>query len=105
MTDQEAIEWLHGRRRLGEKKDPDAMRRLIALLGDPQDRLAFVHIAGTNGKGSVAVMLASILREAGIRTGLFVSPFAVSYTHRPALAVEKGGQRPAGGTAAEKKVQ
>ncbi|MBC5581570.1 bifunctional folylpolyglutamate synthase/dihydrofolate synthase [Anaerofilum sp. BX8] len=100
MTDQEAIEWLHGRRRLGEKKDPDAMRRLMALLGDPQDRLAFVHIAGTNGKGSVAAMLASILREAGIRTGLFVSPFVEEFGER--ITVD-GAPLPAGvlGEAAE----
>lgn len=44
-------------------------------LGDPQDGLQFVHIAGTNGKGSTAAMLASILRAAGYTTGLFTSPY------------------------------
>lgn len=82
MTDREAIEWLHGRRRLGEEKNPDTMRRLMALLGDPQDQLAFAHIAGTNGKGSVAVMLASILQQAGVRTGLFLSPFVEEFGER-----------------------
>ncbi len=82
MTDQQAIDWLHSRRRLGEKKNPDTMRRLMALLGDVQDKLEFVHIAGTNGKGSVAAMTASILTEAGIRTGLFVSPFVERFGER-----------------------
>lgn len=82
MTDREAIEWLHGRRRLGEEKNPDTMRRLMGLLGDPQDQLAFAHIAGTNGKGSVAVMLASILQQAGVRTGLFLSPFVEEFGER-----------------------
>lgn len=50
MTDLQAIDWLHGRKRLGEKKNPDTMRRLMARLNDPQDQLEFVHIAGTNGK-------------------------------------------------------
>lgn len=82
MTDLQAIDWLHGRKRLGEKKKPDTMRRLMARLNDPQDQLEFVHIAGTNGKGSVAAMIASILTEAGIRTGLFVSPFVERFGER-----------------------
>ncbi len=82
MTDQQAIDWLHSRKRLGEKKNPDTMRRLTALLGDPQDQLEFVHVAGTNGKGSVAAMIASILTAAGIRTGLFVSPFVERFGER-----------------------
>ena len=82
MTDLQAIDWLHGRKRLGEKKNPDTMRRLMTRLGDPQDHLEFVHIAGTNGKGSVAAMVAAILTAAGIRTGLFVSPFVERFGER-----------------------
>src|SRR5881397_1805925 len=52
----------------------DRMRLLLRLLGDPQERLRVVHVAGSKGKGSTSAMLATILREAGYRTGLFTSP-------------------------------
>src|SRR5437868_5782592 len=52
----------------------DRMRALARLLGDPQDRLRIVHVAGSKGKGSTAAMLAAILTRAGYRTGLFTSP-------------------------------
>jgi len=57
-------------------------RRLLAALGNPQRGLRFVHIAGTNGKGSTAAMLASILTAAGYRTGLYTSPHLVRYGER-----------------------
>ena len=52
----------------------DRMRRLLALLGDPQDSLKIVHVAGTKGKGSTTAMLASIFHAAGLKTGAFTSP-------------------------------
>ncbi|MCL2456793.1 MAG: bifunctional folylpolyglutamate synthase/dihydrofolate synthase, partial [Defluviitaleaceae bacterium] len=52
---------------------------LMRLLGDPQKNLKFVHIAGTNGKGSTAAMLANILKEAGYTTGLYISPFLYNF--------------------------
>jgi dihydrofolate synthase / folylpolyglutamate synthase len=52
----------------------DRMRGLLARLGNPQDRLRIIHVAGTKGKGSTSAMLASVLRQAGYRTGLFTSP-------------------------------
>lgn len=52
----------------------DRMRRLMKLLGDPQDRLKAIHIAGTKGKGSTAAMIAAVLQAAGYRTGLYTSP-------------------------------
>jgi dihydrofolate synthase/folylpolyglutamate synthase len=52
----------------------DRMRALLRLLGDPQDRLRIVHVAGSKGKGSTAAMLASVFQQAGYRTGLFTSP-------------------------------
>src|SRR5262245_13009567 len=52
----------------------DRMRALLGLLGDPQERLHIVHVAGSKGKGSTSAMLESILRHAGYRTGLFTSP-------------------------------
>jgi dihydrofolate synthase/folylpolyglutamate synthase len=56
--------------------------RLAALAGNPQDRLRFIHVAGTNGKGSTCAMLESIYRAAGLRIGLFTSPHLVSFRER-----------------------
>src|SRR5579872_4520618 len=52
----------------------DRMRTLLARLGNPQRRLRILHVAGSKGKGSTSAMLASVLRHAGYRTGLFTSP-------------------------------
>ena len=57
-------------------------KRLLGALGDPQDKLAFVHIAGTNGKGSVAEMFNRIFISAGLKTGCFTSPFILRYNDR-----------------------
>ena len=55
---------------------------LMELLGNPQDKLKVIHVAGTNGKGSTCAMLSSILTEAGFKTGLYTSPHLVEYTER-----------------------
>ncbi|MGN0965362.1 MAG: bifunctional folylpolyglutamate synthase/dihydrofolate synthase [Dysosmobacter sp.] len=60
----------------------DRMAALLALLGDPQKQLRFVHITGTNGKGSTAAMLAAVLTAAGYSTGLFTSPHLRRYNER-----------------------
>lgn len=60
----------------------DRVRRLLALLGDPQDSFQAVHIAGTKGKGSTAALTESMLREGGYRTGLYTSPHLHSYRER-----------------------
>ena len=66
------------------------MRRLVELLDHPQDRLPSIHIAGTKGKGSTAIMLAEILAAAGVRTGLYTSPHVEAFEERMQVA----GQRP-----------
>jgi dihydrofolate synthase/folylpolyglutamate synthase len=58
------------------------MQRLAALAGHPEGQLRFVHVAGTNGKGSTCAMLESLLREAGLRVGLYTSPHLVSFAER-----------------------
>lgn len=60
----------------------DRIRALLDGLGRPQDRLRFVHVAGTNGKGSTCAYLASILQAAGLRTGLFTSPYIEAFEER-----------------------
>ena len=74
MTDMEAVELIHQRAWVGQKPGLERIRRLLGRLGNPQEKLKFVHIAGSNGKGSTAAMLASVLTAAGLKTGLYTSP-------------------------------
>ncbi len=60
----------------------ERIKRVLDALGNPQKELKAIHIAGTNGKGSVAAMLAQILKEANLKTGLFVSPFIINFRER-----------------------
>src|SRR6516225_8535539 len=60
----------------------DRIRTLLEALGNPQERCRFVHVAGTNGKGSTCAMIESGLRAAGVRTGLFTSPHLVEPVER-----------------------
>ena len=60
----------------------DRISKLMELLDNPQDNLKVIHVAGTNGKGSTCAMLASVLAEAGYKTGLYTSPHLVEYTER-----------------------
>src|SRR6266487_3702447 len=82
MTYPEAIQFLYGLRWFGLKLGLENTFKLAALAGNPQDRLRFIHVAGTNGKGSTCAMLESICRAAGLRTGLFTSPHLVSFAER-----------------------
>ena len=65
---------------LGSRPGLSRIRRLCEILGDPQDELKFIHIAGTNGKGSTAAMISSILTEAGLCTGMYTSPALTGIT-------------------------
>jgi dihydrofolate synthase/folylpolyglutamate synthase len=82
MTYAEAIEFLYGLRMFGLKLGLENTLRLAELAGNPQARLRFIHVAGTNGKGSTCAMLEAIYRSAGLRTGLFTSPHLVSFGER-----------------------
>ena len=82
VTYPEAIEHLLELNLFGTKLGLDNPRRLATRAGSPHERLRFIHVAGTNGKGSVCAMLESIYREAGLRTGLFTSPHLVSFRER-----------------------
>ncbi len=68
----------------GNPRNPslEPMRRLLSRLGDPQDRVPCIHVAGTNGKGSVCAMLAAVLQACGYCTGLFLSPYVVEFGER-----------------------
>ena len=82
MNFEEAMKYISSLGMSRGKPGLDGMRRLMAALGDPQEKLRFVHVAGTNGKGSACAMLESILRAAGYRTGLFTSPYLRRFNER-----------------------
>lgn len=77
-----ARDYLLGLKKRGVSLGLDRMRRFAETLGDPHQRIPCIHVAGTNGKGSVAAMLESILRGAGWRTGLYTSPHLVRLGER-----------------------
>ncbi len=82
---REALEWIHGLGRFGIKPGLERVKAMLELLGNPHQGIRFVHVAGTNGKGSTAAMLASILRVAGYSVGLYTSPYLLSFTNRMAV--------------------
>ena len=82
MTYAEAVQFLYGLRLFGAKFGLENTFKLAALAGNPQEKLRFIHVAGTNGKGSTCAMLESIYRAAGLRVGLFTSPHLVSFRER-----------------------
>ncbi len=82
MTSFEAIEYIHSRLTFGINPGMERISALCSALGDPQDGLRFIHVAGTNGKGSTSTMIASILSGAGLRTGLFTSPYVIDFRER-----------------------
>lgn len=82
MNVNEAIEYIHSVYWKGSIYGLSRIQALLEKLGNPQDSLKYIHIAGTNGKGSTAAMTASILRKAGYRTGLYTSPYIYRFNER-----------------------
>ena len=82
MNYDEALAWVHSLPRLAEHPGIENTRRLLAKLDDPQKELKFVHIAGTNGKGSATAMLSCVLCKAGYRVGMSVSPYVLDFRER-----------------------
>ena len=82
MNYRESLTYLDGLNVFGVRLGLARIQRLLELLGTPQDRYRTIHVTGTNGKGSVSAMLATILQQSSIRTGLYISPHLVSYTER-----------------------
>ena len=78
----ETIQFLYDLRLFGAKFGLENTLQLAALAGNPQEQLRFIHVAGTNGKGSTCAMLESIYRAAGLRVALFTSPHLVSFRER-----------------------
>jgi dihydrofolate synthase/folylpolyglutamate synthase len=82
MTYVEAIDFLYSLRLFGAKFGLSNTLKLAGLAGHPERRLRFIHVAGTNGKGSTCAILESIYRAAGLRVGLFTSPHLVAFGER-----------------------
>ena len=82
MDYKEALAYIHGVEFFGSKPGLTRIGELLEKLGNPQKGLRFIHIAGTNGKGSCAAMTASILKAAGYKTGLYTSPYLYRFNER-----------------------
>ncbi len=82
MTGQEAVELIHEQAWVGQKPGLSRTRELMQRLGNPHKQLKYVHITGTNGKGSTAAMTASILSKAGLKVGLYTSPHLWTFRER-----------------------
>ena len=82
MTYEEALSFIHSTEWQGSRPGLTRITELMSKLGNPEKTLNFVHVAGTNGKGSFCAMLDSVLRRAGYKTGLFTSPFIEFFEER-----------------------
>ena len=82
MTELDALNFIHALPRLRHGEAAARMPRLLELLGHPETGLPFIHVTGTNGKGSFSAMTAAMLRAAGKKAGLFISPYIVDYRER-----------------------
>ncbi|MCH5300077.1 MAG: bifunctional folylpolyglutamate synthase/dihydrofolate synthase [Ruminococcus sp.] len=82
MTYENALEKIHSLLTFGSRPGLDRIKTLLDLMGNPQDNLKFIHVAGTNGKGSVCQMLSAVLTNQGYKTGLFISPYITDFRER-----------------------
>ena len=82
MQYKETLTYLFGLQKFGIKFGLSNISRLLELVGNPHKTLKTVHIAGTNGKGSTAATIASIMKEAGYKVGLYTSPHLIDFTER-----------------------
>lgn len=82
MNYEEALEFIEKSHKFGMKLGLENTFKLLELLGNPQDKLKFIHVAGTNGKGSVCSFISSILKEEGYKVGLYTSPYLETFTER-----------------------
>lgn len=82
MNYTEAVAYIEETPKFTKKNKPENTWELLERIGHPERRMKVIHVAGTNGKGSVCAFLSSILTRAGYRTGLFTSPHLVNITER-----------------------
>lgn len=82
MTYEEALAFIHGTYKFGSKLGLDNIKNLLERLDSPQLKLKFIHVAGTNGKGSTSSFIHSVLVKSGYKTGLYTSPFIETFNER-----------------------
>lgn len=82
MNYQESLQYIEETHKFGVRLGLDNISKLLELLGNPQDKINIIHVAGTNGKGSTCSFITSILKEAGYKVGLYTSPFLETFTER-----------------------
>ena len=82
MNYPETLAWIHGTERFGSRLGLGRMGRLVHRMGDPHLKVPYIHVAGTNGKGSTTTMIASALTAGGFKTGKFISPFILEFRER-----------------------
>lgn len=82
MNYNEALEYIHSLLVFGSQPGLERITELLDKLGNPQDNLRFIHVAGTNGKGSTCTMLSEVYKAAGLKTGLYTSPYIVDFRER-----------------------
>lgn len=82
MNYDESVDYIHSLLVFGSKPGFQRISKVLELLDNPQDKIKCFHVAGTNGKGSTCVMMQSVCTAAGLKTGLFISPFVVDFCER-----------------------
>ncbi|MEE1055929.1 MAG: folylpolyglutamate synthase/dihydrofolate synthase family protein [Acutalibacteraceae bacterium] len=82
MNYKEAISKINSLLLFGSRPGLDRIMELLSAMGNPQDKLKYVHIAGTNGKGSTSKMISATLTASGYKTGLFISPYIIEFRER-----------------------
>ena len=82
MEYSSVLDKIHSLNKFGSRPGLDRINMLLKLMGNPQKSLKFLHVAGTNGKGSVCAVTSSVLRASGYKTGLFISPFITDFCER-----------------------
>lgn len=82
MNYQEALKFIETSHKFGMRLGLENTSKLLELLGNPQDKLKFIHVAGTNGKGSVCSFISNTLKEQGYKVGLYTSPYLETFTER-----------------------
>lgn len=82
MNYKEAMDYIHGTLKFGSKLGLHNIGTLLGLMGDPHKKLKYIHVAGTNGKGSTVAFISSILKASGYKVGIYTSPYIQRFTER-----------------------